>query len=308
MDEILKHDKNDQIKSQNPQNKKFSFKKILIRMVYLILAIIIGFSLSMGSYLFIKQKKMIYYPQRYNSENEIPKEIVKIKYKISNGNQTVFYLPPKDNPDVPPKSLWILFNGNGSLAIDWLEYLGDFRMENIGFLLIEYPGYGFCEGSPSKKSITESSSKAFSALAEHFKVSTNKLDVDINIIGFSLGTATSLQFAVEHNIRKIILVAPFTSMLDMTKISVGPIFSHLLTERYDSRQRLKEIIALKNPPEIYIFHGDSDTVVPFRMGKELAELNKNLIKFFEIKGSDHVNIFDFIKNKILDIIKSDKIE
>ncbi len=271
----------------------------------LITAIVIFF-ISMGVFLFFYQGKMIYHPQKYEKSFRLilPKNIVELQYKTAQGIQTGFYIPPQNNNNQKtiPKQIWIMFNGNASLALDWLDYLGDFKTDKIGFLLIDYPGYGLCEGRPSKRNITESSEAAFRSLAAFLNTDKGALENDLNIVGFSLGTAAALQFAVNYNPKIIILAAPFTSMFDMAKLSVGPIFSHLLIDRYDNIKRIEELSKKPAPPEIYLFHGEADSVVPFEMGKLIAEKFPQIIKFTSMKNADHGDLFSLIKNKISEII------
>lgn len=279
-------------------------RRITLKMIRIIIFSFIGFNLLYTAIIFFYQRRMIYYPKKYPKNYNIllPKKALTLQFMTNDGAQTCFYLPPDNNPDKPPDKLWVLFNGNASLALDWLDYFSDFHDARIGMLLIEYPGYGVCEGSPSLNGISANSEEALIALANRLNAKTDDLERDMNVLGFSLGTAAGLQFAAKHNVRLIILAAPFTSMLDMARLSVGKLLSHLLVDRYDNRTRINELIARKNPPHIFIFHGDKDNVVPFVMGKELAELSADKITFKAIHDADHATVFDIVKKDVIDIM------
>ncbi|GIR89976.1 MAG: hypothetical protein CM15mP88_3450 [Pseudomonadota bacterium] len=63
---------------------------------------------------------------------------------------------------------------------------------DLGFLLIDYPGFGECEGSASPESILASSKAAW----EHWQeLYANQRTPQIGILGHSLGAAAALQLA-----------------------------------------------------------------------------------------------------------------
>lgn len=262
----------------------------------------------LGAYpvlLFLLQRKMIYFPRKYDFDvgASLPKGAREIEFQTSAGKQVCFYLPPKAGVDKTPSHLWILFGGNASLALDWLDFANRFPERSHAFLLLDYPGYGLCKGSPSLATIAESAEKAF----EEWKKSAGKEHAKIKIgaLGHSLGAATALIFAANHNeVSTIILAAPFTSLLDMARLRVGALLSHMLLERYDNRARLNEIATRQTPPVIHIFHGKEDTVVPFAMGYELAQRHKEMITFHEYKDTYHGSILTEGEKSIWKIMSS----
>src|SRR4029453_13916521 len=87
---------------------------------------------------------LIYHPRPYAPVvlAALPPHLVEIAYDTAQGPQVAFYLPPYHRPKHPPEALWVLFHGNGSLALEWLENLHLDLKTHTGFLLIDYPGYG----------------------------------------------------------------------------------------------------------------------------------------------------------------------
>jgi hypothetical protein len=61
---------------------------------------------------------------------------------------TAFYIPARNNEQLPSR-LWVAFCGNGSLALDWTTILAGYPNHNDAFLLLDYPGYGKCQGYAS---------------------------------------------------------------------------------------------------------------------------------------------------------------
>jgi pimeloyl-ACP methyl ester carboxylesterase len=183
-----------------------------------------------------------------------------------------------------------VFGGNGDVALGWTGLVREFAGPRTSFLLIDYPGYGICEGRPNPQSILENSERALQALLEQKRW---KLDADaLCVLGHSLGGAAALQFAAKHPVRKILLVSTFTSIDDLVRaqiqISLGPLLRH----RFDNLTSLKAILSQNQAPEIYIFHGEADEVIPLKMGRALAQLDGNRIKFVEIPRARHNDVIE----------------
>ena len=248
--------------------------------------------------LFIFQAKIIYHPRPYRADYArlIPPRGVEIEYNLPCGKQTAFYIPPKsaDDPTTVPQRLWMMFGGNGSLALFWSETVRNSSDPDAAFLLVDYPGYGKCDGKPSPVAIQEGSEAALSGLARFLKTSPSQLETDLNVGGHSLGAAAALQFAVRHSVKRAVLVAPFTTMREMAREVVGRFFALLLTHQYDNRARLAELGQHVPLPRITILHGDADPVIPIRMSRELAAAFPGLVTLHEIQGADHVTVLDAV--------------
>lgn len=274
------------------------------KMLSLALLFFVGFSATLSVFLFFYQRKMIYFPRRYEPSYKmgLPPNTVELGYHTPSGNQVSFYIPPRTDPDEKLKTLWVFFGGNGALTLDWLLYLDQFPDKSSGVLLVEYPGYGLCQGRPSYNSIMENSEAAFQALARQLKKEPLELEKDLNVLGHSLGAATGLAFAARHPVKRIILLAPFTSMKDMARRTVGWPLCLILKDRFDNIASLDRLISRAEPPQIHIFHGEADEVAPFRMGESLAQRHPDKIAFHPYKGVDHNSIIDAAAKEIYNIM------
>lgn len=268
------------------------------------IAVVIGLLVFTVGFLLLYQRKMIYFPNQYSTEfrRGLPKYVEPVKYATSSGKQIAFYIGPRNGRQLD--ALWVCFMGNASVALAWMDFADLAAETGVAFLLVEYPGYGASEGKPTRNTIRESTEAAFQALAKHVKVDQEKLEQNLNILGLSIGTATGLEFATSHPVKKIILLAPFTSMLEMAKRSVGVPLNQLLFDRYDNAARLDELAARPSPPEVHIFHGTSDNIVPFSMGERLAKAHPKMVTLHAIKGADHNNLLDVAESEILALLRS----
>ena len=244
--------------------------------------------------LFSIQHKLIWSPQHYGAEYKemLPKRAVELRYSTTQGKQCVLYIPPRKGSAGPPARLWVLCGGNGSLALDWTNLVLEDPNRQDGFLLIDYPGFGNCEGSAEPGSISESMEKAMTELATHLHTTPDELDRRLNVLGHSIGCAVVLEFACRHPVHRVVLLAPFTSLRDMAQKRVGWPLCYLLLHNFDNRARLGQLAGRPEPPRVAIFHGKKDEVIPERMGRELANMYPKMIMFHEVPEASHNSIAD----------------
>ena len=214
-----------------------------------------------------------------------------LSFQTRAGNQTAFYVPPTSAPSAPPAPLVICYPGIGSRALDWLWLAESAPEPRAGFLLIDYPGRGLCEGRMRPKYLPESSEGALASLAASLGLERAALERDTRLIGHSFGTAAALQFAcrLENPPRAIVLVAPLTTLHKALFRRFGPL-AWLNPDGMDNRARLTQLHDAARPPEVTIFHGDADKSLPVKMGRQLAALFPRWIRYREMPGVGHVDI------------------
>ena len=234
--------------------------------------------------LFVKQHSMIYHPRRY-----IPREEqgTKLTFTTSAGRQFAYYIPPDTGGDTVPDHLWVMFPGNASLALDWFDFVKRYPGRRDGFLLLDYPGYGNCDGSAEPQSIEESATAAFDQLMLRLHTARSEWNGKLGLVAHSLGCAAALNFAVNNPVDRVVLIAPFTSLRDMARKTVGWPLCWLLRHNFDNRARLAELAGSEHPPRVIVFHGSDDEVIPVRMGSELAAKFPRMIVFHQIPETNH---------------------
>jgi pimeloyl-ACP methyl ester carboxylesterase len=264
-------------------------RKLIILIGCLLLAIA-GFC----GLLFVSQHSLIYHPRPYLQSylRSLPSKNVTIEYRLDGLAQTAYYIPSKEST---PRRLWIAFCGNGSLALDWTYFLEAYPNPGDAFLLIDYPGYGRNGGYATSKNTRESVEIALHVLAEQLHVTEG--DINLAVIGHSLGAAAALDFAAHHKISRAIIVAPFTTLREEAARVVGWPLAYLVRDNYDNRSCLGEI--LKDQPNcgVTIFHGTEDEVIPVTMGRILAKKYPR-VRFFEVQGAGHDTVMEMAKPEI----------
>ena len=165
--------------------------------------------------LLLFQDRLLYHPRAYPPGVPLRAGVERITFTTADGLQTCWWKPPRAGGN-----WWLCFAGNASLARSWLDVLGG----DDGLLLIEYPGYGESAGKPSPRSILAATEGAIAAL----QLKHTAAGDPYGAIGHSLGAAGTLQYAAAHPVQRLVLVAPFTRMLDMARLVVGWPLCHLL--------------------------------------------------------------------------------
>lgn len=261
--------------------------RAFIRVVLFLLLIVAALVTS----LFFAQHLLIYHPRRYvdGFEHLLPAGTVQLEYTTTAGKQLAFYLPPHSAP-ASPRRVWVAFSGNASVALDWLDLAKHYPAADA-FLLIDYPGYGRSEGRASINRTRESADGAVRLLAQRLNINDADLASRLCVLGLSLGSAAALEFAAGHPIQRAVLMAPFTTMREEGATLFGRPFSYLLRENYDNRSRLAELAKRTPAPRVAIFHGTADTLIPPRMGRELADSATAIAEFFAVDGATHDTIF-----------------
>ena len=270
--------------SEAEPRKRTRLRSWIVTLLFLALALVV----IPAALLFFRQHSLIYYPRKYapGYERVLPAGAVPLRYTTLAGNQVAFYVPPRSGA-APPSRVWVMFTGNASVALDWLDVVAMSRNEGDGFLLIDYPGYGASEGVAAIATTRGSADKAVSTLAEHLQISEADLAARLSVVGLSLGAAAALDFAAGHPIQRAVLIAPFTSLRDMAARLFTKPASLLLLENYDNRSRVLELAKREPPPRITIFHGIADTLIPPDMGRQLAESAPVITTFVPVQGANH---------------------
>lgn len=170
-------------------------------------------------------------------------------------------------PFVEAESFPVLIfgHGNGEHIDGWVHRLEVFRKMGMAVLLVEYPGYGRSDGSPSEKGIREAMVHAYDRVVDIPGVDQNR------IVGFgqSLGGGAICALARDRRLSVLVLQSTFTSLRPMTARYLMPSF--LLRDTFDNA----EVLANYKGP-VLLVHGKNDYVVPFSHGVKLSRIAKNV--------------------------------
>jgi pimeloyl-ACP methyl ester carboxylesterase len=189
---------------------------------------------------------------------ENPPFMEKIWIKTSFGKTEAWFLPPEPKNKLTPAPAVIFAHGNGELIDLWPDELKKFNRFGIGVFLVEYPGYGRSEGTPSQKNIRETFNNAYDVLTERKDVDPAK----IILLGRSLGGGAVCLLAAERPSAALILLSTFTGTRSFAKKYFVPGF--LVRDPFDN---LSVIRHYSKP--VLVVHGKVDEVIPYSHGTAL---------------------------------------
>jgi pimeloyl-ACP methyl ester carboxylesterase len=243
------------------------------------------------------QSKLIYFPRPYGPDhvtkwNAEPGTTV-LDYKTAEGKQQAYLLSPTPKPE----RLWLVVGGNGTLALDWSDWIREHGPHQDAWLLIDIPGYGACEGTPRPATIRRNLKAVVPAAMESLHWSLPADQPKLRFFGHSLGSAVSLMAAEEYDIRRGVLLAPFTSTMDMTKAMFGVDLGFLVWHRFDNRARLKTL-EKRGGAEVFILHGSDDEAIPVTMSRDLAKEFPGVVRYTEIPRGRHNTLQDIAPEAI----------
>ena len=161
------------------------------------------------------------------------------------------------------KKVVAYFHGNGEDLADSIPMISLLRSLGMGVLAVEYPGYGVAGGSPSERGAYAAAESALLWLRSDRQIGPER----VVLLGQSLGTGVASEMAKRGLGARLVLISPFTSVVEMARRML-PFFPAALVRHPFDTESKAPAIALP----VLIVHGTEDEVVPFTMGERLARL------------------------------------
>jgi uncharacterized protein len=202
------------------------------------------------------QRSMLFHPWPGDPGRAEALGFVPVKTTAADGvTVTHWYAPPE-----PGQAVVVLFHGTGGTVTALEPWAAAFRARGCGVLLADYRGYSGNPGLPSEEGLYADARAVLDWLAaQGFDDRRNVL------LGWSLGTGVAVQMAIERHPAALVLLAPYTSVVEVgaRRHPILPVRS-LIRDRFDS---MSKIAAVDTP--VMIVTGSLDFIVPPDMGHDL---------------------------------------
>ena len=236
--------------------------------LHILLRILLGglaVYLVYGAILFFMQRRIVFPRQLIGPSPPAPlpaSGMKRIWLETRAGRTETWLLPP--SADARPGPAVIFAHGNAELIDHWAGEMTAFTRLGFAVLLVEYPGYGRSEGSPTEASVTETLVTAYDMLAAREDVDANR----IAFMGRSLGGGAVCALAAERRPAALILLSTFKSInaVAVEKYYLPGFFAR------DSFDNLKTLGSYSGP--VLIAHGTRDNVIPYSHGVALREASR----------------------------------
>jgi uncharacterized protein len=189
----------------------------------------------------------------------------------------------------------VFFHGNGEVVGDDVWIARELVRRGFHVVLAEYRGYGVsAPGQPNEQGFYADAEAVLSALAERGIARSR-----IVLWGMSLGTGVAAEMAARGRAERLVLVAPYTSIVDVAS-HYFPILParFLMDERFDTLGKAPRIQA-----RTLVLHGTEDEVVPFSMGRRVAAEIAGAT-FVPVSGGHHNDLFLADGVRYFDVVRS----
>jgi pimeloyl-ACP methyl ester carboxylesterase len=213
-----------------------------------IAAVLLGLYLALVTVVYFCQRSLLYFPTHTTPSSALTPWL--------DGQRTIGFCRQVTNA----RTVWLMTHGNAGQAAN-RDYVLERISDQDSLYVLEYPGYGMRDGSPSLESINQAAADAYHILRARYQ------NTPICILGESLGTGPACTLASEKVAPdKIVLVVPFDSLA-----SVAAEHFFFLPVRLLLRDAWNNVETLKRyAGPIDIFGATRDTVIPIAHARALA--------------------------------------
>ena len=149
-------------------------------------------------------------------------------------------------------------------------------------LVLDYRGYGESSGKPTEQGLYLDAEAAWAFITRRDEIDSTR----VAVYGRSLGTAIALYLATHRPVRAVVLDSPFSNSRDMARQHYPFLPSGLLRLRLDNVARARQLAV-----PLLVFHGTEDRVVPFPMGRAVAQAGR-AVELVQIEGADHNDTYN----------------
>ena len=234
--------------------------------------VLVVFYVVFGLLVTIFQERIIYQPNSQNFQSCVDLSSAE---KIDHAG-TRMYLK-----NVGPKII-VFYHGNAGSACDRAFIAEIFERHGYSYLIPEYTGYSNDSRIPSHDLLKRDVNNVINFLQERDYL-------EVVLAGESIGTGFTAYHASLVTPKKLLLITPFSSLLDVAKYRLWfyPV-SLMLKNAFINTDLLKDF----NGP-VLIIHGDKDKIIPLKFGQKLFNSLQSQHKtMLVIESAGHNDLFE----------------
>ncbi len=171
----------------------------------------------------------------------------------------------------------LYLHGNKGSNRRCLHQAATFRGLGYDVFMPDYRGFGKSDGeNHSEQQLFSDMQKVYDFLRQHYSES------EIILAGYSLGSGLATWLAAHNKPARVILVAPYVSMIDMKDKLFPMVPDFILKYPLRSDENLKKV----NAP-VSIVHGTADELIPFESAARLHQLFPDKTVLVPVPGAGH---------------------
>lgn len=229
-------------------------------------------------WMYTQQEALLFHPTRLPPEHrfELP-GVTEVQVPVAGGHLSALHFQQAN-----PKGVIFFLHGNAGDLSTWLTSTTFYRQVGFDVFMIDYRGYGKSPGRiESEGQLHADVRAAWDGVAPQY---AGKKRV---IYGRSLGSALAARLASEVPSDLLVLVTPYSSVIQVTADTYPWVPLALL--RYPLRTDL-DVAQVKVP--VLILHGDEDEVFSMSHAERLQALSPGA-QLVKVPGAHHGDIHQF---------------
>lgn len=216
-------------------------------------------------FMFLSQRSLMYFPK-------ITKEVSETTWKKVFVNNDFLGIESLDDS----LDTVIIFHGNGGNA-NMRNYYFNLLPKKYHIVVAEYPGFG------SKNDMQTTKENILIDARKLVKYVKSKTKGKITLLGESLGTGVASQMAKEFEVKKLILITPYSSIADVAQFRYWylPVFL-LIKDNFNSVESLE-----KYKGKTLFMISEKDNIIPPQFAEKLYSTLSSEKEKMVIIGANH---------------------
>jgi pimeloyl-ACP methyl ester carboxylesterase len=221
---------------------------MIVRPMLRVVGILLVLYMLAAATIYFRQRSMLYFPTHAAVSSRLT--------QWGDGDRTIGYCREVPNAH----AIWLMLYGNAGQAAD-RDYALRCLSERDSLYVLEYPGYGAREGSPSLGSMNRAASEAYQLLR------SRNPSTPVCVLGESIGSGPACALARETNAPdKIVLVVPFDSLANVASGHFPFLPVRLML--HDAWDNVESLRHYRGP--VQIFGAIDDVIIPIKHARALA--------------------------------------
>ncbi len=195
------------------------------------MTLLIGYLLLLAL-VFLAQRKLMYFPARYNPSEH--SAMLKMSNMQAWPNENNIRGLISRTPITDLKGVILVFHGNAGSAIHRQYFIEALEKLDYRVIIAEYPGYGVRPGSPSEKRLIKDGIETARLVQQTFQS-------PLFLLGESLGggIVSGIVDSGEVTVKGLLLITPFDKMSEVAQHHYWYLFGKWITlDKYDNIDRL----------------------------------------------------------------------
>ncbi len=226
-----------------------------------IIGIVAAALLGLFGFVYLRQEKLIFFPEPLPMDFPLVlPDVEQVLVHVDGATLSALHLKLPQ-----PKGVVFFLHGNAGNLADWFVDTPFFRTANFDLFMIDYRGYGKSSGRiESQAQLHSDLAVAWEQIADRYR---NLRKV---VYGRSLGTALAARLAARIQPDLTILVSPYWSMAQLSRLHYPLLPVFLL--RYPL-MTFRDIGQIQG--RVLLIHGERDLLIPFDHSVRLRAAARN---------------------------------